>query len=316
MARKPQIKLREINLDHNRIEFELSNTCVAFANALRRVMISEVPTFAFEDVEFQQNTSPLPDEFIAHRIGLCPLVSEQVDKFKTRTECPCAGGCPCCQVVYVIDVKGELGAPRKVTTEDLRSYSIPGLEDPRFEECVKAAESIRPVKPPVAPGGEPVPITICKLGPGQVLQLIAIAKKSNGRDHAKWSPCCCAAYRLEPRVALDEPWFRSRPPELKQAFVRTCPNNVFRFVQADEAVEVQRPGNCTFCRQCQEWLETAEPDGKNDDKVILGEEPDKFFFLVESTGALQPQTIVAKALDIIKLKLEKVFRDIQSLPMQ
>jgi DNA-directed RNA polymerase II subunit RPB3 len=84
VARKPQITLRDINLDCNRIKFELSNTCVAFANALRRVMLAEVPTFAFEDVEFQQNTSPLPDEFIAHRIGLCPLVSEQVDKFNGR----------------------------------------------------------------------------------------------------------------------------------------------------------------------------------------------------------------------------------------
>jgi hypothetical protein len=87
-------------------------------------------------------------------------------------------------------------------------------------------------------------------------------------------------------------------------------------VQADEAVEVAEPGNCTFCRQCQEWLETAEPDRKNDDKVIITEKPEKFFFLVESTGALQPQTIVARAFEIMKLKLEKVFRDVQSLPMQ
>lgn len=43
------------------------------ANALRRILIAEIPTMAIEKVEMWQNTSIIPDENLAHRIGLVPI---------------------------------------------------------------------------------------------------------------------------------------------------------------------------------------------------------------------------------------------------
>jgi DNA-directed RNA polymerase II subunit RPB3 len=279
-------------------------------------MIAEVPTFAFEDCEFSQNTSPLPDEFIAHRIGLCPLISDEVDMFNSRDTCPCTGGCPCCTITYFINRRNDSDHIETVTTRDLQLWHDPEhARNPEFHRFCIAHETVKPVEPPVSPHreeGETVPILICKLGQGQSLQVVCKAQKSNGRDHAKWSPCCCSTFRTEAKITLDPGYFGPQTAQWKQEFVRQCPSEVFAFVQADDSIAVKAPTFCTFCRQCQEWL---EQQGRNDDKMTIGEVEGKFSFVVESTGALKPQAIVLRALEILKGKLEGLLQNIQQLPL-
>jgi DNA-directed RNA polymerase II subunit RPB3 len=83
----PEIRILE--LSKYTMKFEMLNTDLSVANSLRRIIISEVPTMAIDIVEVKENTSALHDEFIAHRLGLIPLVSVDVDNFKLNDECAC-----------------------------------------------------------------------------------------------------------------------------------------------------------------------------------------------------------------------------------
>ena len=55
------------------MEMELKGIVASISNALRRIIIAEIPTMAFHKVFLYQNTSVLPDELLVHRIGLLPL---------------------------------------------------------------------------------------------------------------------------------------------------------------------------------------------------------------------------------------------------
>ena len=57
------------------MRFDISGTSYAVANALRRVAISGVNCFAIDVVSFYENTSAMFDEYVAHRIGLVPIMT-------------------------------------------------------------------------------------------------------------------------------------------------------------------------------------------------------------------------------------------------
>ena len=104
------------------IRFRLSNTNLAYANTLRRTIIAEVPTLAIEFVKILENTSPLHDEFISHRLGLIPLVSNTVDNFNYFKECLCTESqdvCPVCSVKFILKKRNTTDDVIDITTDDL-----------------------------------------------------------------------------------------------------------------------------------------------------------------------------------------------------
>jgi DNA-directed RNA polymerase II subunit RPB3 len=79
VQRHPTITVDEVREDS--ISFVLKDTDDSVSNALRRVILAEVPTIAIDFVEIEANTSVLNDEFLAHRLGLIPLISHNVKEF-------------------------------------------------------------------------------------------------------------------------------------------------------------------------------------------------------------------------------------------
>lgn len=120
--RFPKVKIRE--LKHDYAKFELRETDVSMANALRRVMISEVPTVAIDLVEIETNSSVLNDEFIAHRLGLIPLTSERAMSMRFSRDCDACDGdgqCEFCSVEFHLQAKCVTDQTLDVTSRDLYS---------------------------------------------------------------------------------------------------------------------------------------------------------------------------------------------------
>lgn len=155
-----------------KLSFSISNISPAFANALRRTIIDDVPTMAIETAEISKNSSILYDEVIAHRIGLIPLTTD-LKTYDLQENCKCNGeGCARCSVQLTL--KGS--KPGFVTASQFES------KDP----------AVMPVYPNM-------PIT--KLAKGQEIEVIGTAILGKGRVHAKWTPAH-VWYSYKPKITV------------------------------------------------------------------------------------------------------------------
>ncbi|KAH9288349.1 hypothetical protein KI387_032466, partial [Taxus chinensis] len=220
--RFPSVKIREVKDDY--MKFELRNTDPSIANALRRVMIAEVPTIAIDLVEIENNSSVLNDEFIAHRLGLIPLTSHRATQMRLSRDCDSCDGdaeCEYCSVEFQLHAKCDGEHTLDVTSFDLISSNPHVL--PVDVASRAASESANDFDPTEQRG-----IIIVKLRRGQELKLRAIARKGIGKDHAKWSPAATVTFMYEPDIHINENMMESLTLEEKQDWVDSSPTKVFK----------------------------------------------------------------------------------------
>ena len=98
-----EIKIENISKFESKIFVD--NLSCSLANALRRIMISEVPTLSIDLVSIEINTSLITDEFLSHRLGLIPLRSTCAKKMKFSRECECDNYCSRCSSIFKLDLK-------------------------------------------------------------------------------------------------------------------------------------------------------------------------------------------------------------------
>lgn len=155
------IDLKVIEKQDDKITIKFNNVPRQYVNALRRLSISEVPTFAIDDIVILENSSVMHDEAVAHRLGLIPLRTD-LKKFNLPNNCDCksALGCTNCRVLLQLDAEAK-DKTKIITTSELIS------ED----------EFVKPVNQD---------IPIITLAPGQKMKFEAYARLGLGKDHAKW----------------------------------------------------------------------------------------------------------------------------------
>lgn len=161
--------------DLQTIRCKINDCPLSVANGLRRVLIAETPTLAFDLIDMFENTSVLHDEFMAHRVGLLPINSNDIDSFKFRDKCDSEYLCEQCSVDFVCNVTNNTQDIITVTTADFVS------QNPKYQLMFSAKDG------PVLP--------VVKLAPKQKIHFNGVAFKDIGREHSKWSPvtaCVCA----------------------------------------------------------------------------------------------------------------------------
>lgn len=266
-----------LELSKYNIKFLLKDCHISIANALRRVIISDVPTMAIDLVYINENSSVLHDEFLSHRLGMIPFRSDTVDNYEFFRECSCKPSCHKCSVEFNIRETGE----KTVDTTHINAN--------------KPELPIVPVRYTNEEGNEEDPILIVKLGKNQKIDVQCIVRKGTGKEHAKWSPVSTVAVQQVPKITIDSNGISTLTEDQKLKIVESCPANVYKYDPEKEVIDIENLGECM---QCQECTMCASSFGK-DDVIKVDLEPDQFLFTLESTGSLAPEDIVLKAMDIL-----------------
>ncbi|KAG8764156.1 45 kDa subunit of RNA polymerase II, partial [Ceratobasidium sp. 423] len=113
----PLLTIRDVKKQS--VNFVLEGVELAFANSVRRVCMADLPTVAIDLVEIEGNTTVLPDEFLAHRLGMVPLISTNCDEALRYTrDCTCISRCKYCSVELYLNVSST-NQPVDITSNNL-----------------------------------------------------------------------------------------------------------------------------------------------------------------------------------------------------
>jgi len=167
------LKLEVLEKSEYNLIFIIEGVSIEMVNALRRIILTEIPVMAIDEVIVLKNDSPLYDEIISHRLGLIPLKTD-LSVYKLPQDCDCGGyGCPMCQVSLTCEITNTTNNPLEIYSGDLNS------NDPK----------IIPVHPK---------IPIVKIDKKDKVIIEAYAILGKAKDHAKWQAVSNVAFRYLP----------------------------------------------------------------------------------------------------------------------
>lgn len=262
------------------LKFQLTPTHVTYANTLRRIMITEVETVAFRtdilesgltsDVKITENSTPMSNEMLAHRIGLLPIhvaapLNWDADKY-----------------LFKMDIKNEDSKPKDVVASDIIVLENRGADEEPL--MVPSVQFFHP--DPVTKDTALLTVLKGRVG-AQVPESVVFTGKATvgtGRENARFIPVTKCAYGY----TID-----TNPEKKKELFAKWLTSHKKVSMSELESNEVRRG---------EMEREFATMEVQRCYMVDERGEPNSFDFIVESVGVLDPVYIVRRALEVLEAK--------------
>lgn len=258
----------------NTIQFQMAPTSVAYANTLRRLCMTSVESIGFcsdisedgatSDVEIQDNSTPMTNEMLAHRIGLLPIHVPNPLEFDPK------------KYTFVLHVINESEKSMDVFAGDIKVFEhrddqgdvpIPSSTFFPPNPITRETSLIATLKP-MLPGGKP-----------EEIRIKAKASLGSGRENARFIPTsqCSYGYTRD-----------TNPENQKQVFDEWLIRS--KMIKDPSILEKEPEKKQVLMREFN-TLEINRCYLKNE---TTGE-PNSFDFTIESVGVLDPMYIVSRA---------------------
>jgi len=265
----------------NVIKFQLAPTDVAYANVLRRVILTEVESVAFRshiledgstsDIKILKNSTPMSNEMLAHRVGLIPInISNPLDWNSA-------------QYSFKLNVVNDSPDSRDVVAADIQVLQNRGPEEDPLP--IPSGEFFYP--DPITSDTSLIAVLKGRIGTQEPESLVfeAVASVGIGRENAQFIPVsqCAYSYTLDPSPDRQREFFEKWLLSHKKIDTVELETNVTRKKELEREFQTMEVARCFMINE--------------------RGEPNSFDFTLETIGVLDPFYIVARALQVIQEKL-------------
>lgn len=275
------MNLKVLEKTEYKYTFIIEGISIETLNALRRIILREIPTMAIDEVIILKNDSPLYDEILAHRLGLIPLKTD-LENYNIPRECTCEGyGCPLCQASLTCEITNSTNKPQMVYSGDLISND-----------------------PSIVPVNNQIPII--KIEKNSKLIVEAYAILGLAKDHVKWQSVSNCAYRYYPEIQFDESKIKDLTE--KQLIVKMCPENLYELNNNSLKLKDDYWKTCTVCKACEE--------NSSNDAIKVGWKDDTYIFSIESDGQHSFDVLIKKTFDIFLEKINEFTENLEEIEIQ
>lgn len=266
------INFKEININEGEILFKDIDRSII--NSLRRILVSEVPSYCLDTIELKKNNTLMNDEYLVHRLGLVPFIFlENEENFRNQENCNCINGCKKCKLYFLLEKENNTDELMPVYSSDLKmeeteEYKIKPVEYDNFENG----------------------ILICYLDKNESISLRGRIYKGIGKEHAKWSSVSNVSFKEISSIKIK----KNNLSDIEiDKVISSCPVNLF--YKEDGVLKIKNQENCIQCSQC---LENSN--------IELTYKPNNFLMNIESNGSYSVKNLVKKSLSILNEKLNSL----------